>query len=140
MSGIRGVGGVPSQTSPARAPRGVGGFHLAAGQGSSAESAAGVAAAPVTTLSLLALQEAGALAERNARARSRGLALLAALASLQAALLRGSLDAGLPARLALLSDGEAAADPALAALLAEVNLRARVELARLAIPTDVTPE
>ena len=140
MSGIRGLGGVPAPPASARTARGAGGFRLATGPGAAAEVAASAAAAPAAAVSLLGLQECGAVAERDARARTRGLAMLSALAALQAGLLRGAVDAGLPARLAALGEGEAAADPALAALLAQVTLRARVEMARLATATDMAPE
>lgn len=140
MSGIRGLGSMPAPPASARAARGAGGFRLAQGQGAASDVAASAAATPATALSLLGLQESGAAAERDARARARGLALLAALSALQAGLLRGVVDAGLPARLAALGEGEAAADPALAALLAQVTLRARVELARLATATNMAPE
>ncbi|MBR0657567.1 flagellar assembly protein FliX, partial [Plastoroseomonas arctica] len=99
-----------------------------------------LAAAVPPGLSLLALQETGAAAERDARARARGAALIATLAALQTGLLRGSVDSAVTARLAALSEGEAAADPALAALLADITLRARVELARLRHGIDVAPE
>lgn len=140
MSGIRGLGSVPAPPASARAARGAGGFRLASGQGAPVDVAASAAAAPATALSLLALQESAAVAERDARARARGLALLAALSALQAGMLRGVVDAALPARLAALGEGEAAKDPALADLLAQVTLRARVELARLAAAADMARE
>ncbi len=137
MSGIRGLGGVPAPIAPGRAARSAGGFRLESG---AAPATAAAAASPAAPVSLLALQEAAAVAERNARARSRGLALLQALGVLQAGLLRGVVDSGLPARLTALSEGEAAADPALAELVAQVSLRARIELARLATATDMASE
>ena len=139
MSGIRGLGGVPAPVAAARAARGGGGFRLAGGQATRTDGALAAGSVAAPALSLLALQESGAAAERDARARARGLALLDALAGLQAGLLRGAVDAGLPARLAALGEGEAAADPALAALVAQVTLRARIELARLATATDMAP-
>lgn len=140
MSGIRGLGGVPARPTSVRAAGSAGGFRLAQGQGVAVDVAAPASAVPAAALSLLGLQESAAAAERDARARTRGLAMLSALAALQAGLLRGAVDAGLPARLAALGEGEAAADPALAALLAQVTLRARVEMARLATATDMAPE
>ncbi|MDB5317238.1 MAG: hypothetical protein JWO24_3082 [Rhodospirillales bacterium] len=144
MSGIRGLGGAPVRQAGQRAPPGATrGFRIASGGANAmAPTGALVVAAPAG-LSLLALQENSAVAERDLRARSRGLALIAALAALQAGLLRGVIDAALPARLAALSEGEAASDPALAALLAEATLRARIELARMhlspPLATDVAP-
>jgi energy-converting hydrogenase Eha subunit B len=76
------------------------------------------------------VQEAGPPAERDARARRRGIAMLAALDAIQADLLAGRVDAGQVEALAALLDGEAAADPGLAAAVAAITLRVRVELAR----------
>jgi len=138
MSGIRGVGGATGSPMP-RAARSTAGFRLAA-PGVTAEAGGAAAVAPPPGLSLLALQETAAAAERDARARARGVALIAALAYLQAGLLRGRVDAALPDRLAALSEGEAAADPGLAALVADITLRARVELARLGHGFDVASQ
>ncbi len=80
------------------------------------------------------------MVERDARARRRGDALLRSLRDLQLGLLRGTID---PARLRALADlvpGEEAADPALAAALAAIRLRARVELARHGLDTGASPD
>ena len=86
-------------------------------------------------------------APRSATARALGAAMLVlsglqlmvvldgtvanlALAPLQADLLAGRLDPSRLGAIAALAEGETAADPALAAVLAAVALRARVELAR----------
>ncbi|MBR0673767.1 flagellar assembly protein FliX, partial [Neoroseomonas soli] len=81
-------------------------------------------------IGLLALQEAGPVAERDARARRRGDALLRELSGLQAELLAGRVDPARLQALAALAEGESAADPALAAAVAAIALRARIELAR----------
>lgn len=133
MVGIRGVAGSvaagPARPGRAAAPA----FRLAAGQGS---AVAGAAALGAVAPGLLALQEEGSVRERDARARRRATAVLDELAALQAELLAGAADPARLDRLARLAEGEEAADPALAAIVAEVSLRARVEIARRA--TTVT--
>jgi hypothetical protein len=84
---------------------------------------------------LLALQESAGeavdAAERDRHARTRGREVLAALASLQAAILGGGDPTAILQRLRTMTDGlPAAADPVLAAALSAIRLRARVELAR----------
>ena len=70
-------------------------------------------------------------ADRVREARRRGQEMLAALARLQRALLEGHRDLPGLRRLAdLAEDVPQAADPGLRQALAEVTLRARVELAR----------
>lgn len=138
MVGVRGVsGGIAAGRG--RAARGAGGaFSLGAGRAEGA--AAAQATAPAQPISLLVLQEAGPAAERDARARRRGDALLLALSELQRGMLGGRLD---PARLRALAApaaDEDAADPALAAALAAIRLRARVELARLGLDTAASPD
>ena len=129
MVGVRGIGGV----GPLRPGRGVraggAGFSLTA-TADGAAAAAAQAAAPASAAGLLAVQEAGPPAERDARAHRRGLAMLEALDSLQADLLAGRIHAARLDELAALAEGEAAADPALSAALDAITLRVRVELAR----------
>ncbi|WP_203077049.1 flagellar assembly protein FliX [Falsiroseomonas ponticola] len=112
---------------------GGGGFALAAGAGDSApETAAAGAAAPPG--SLLALQESGSAApveERAARARRQAAEALDDLRHLQIALLDGEGNpAGLERLSRLAAEDQAGLEPVLAGLMAEVGLRARIELAR----------
>ena len=80
---------------------------------------------------ILALQEQVADATRDRRARQHGQTLLEALAALQHAVLYGAGEAeSLRHLAALVADTPAAFDPALAAILQGIALRARVELAR----------
>ncbi len=119
-----------------RSRRGAGGFALPDAAGDAAGSSE--VAAPPTLGGLLALQESGvpdrpeALAER---ARRRASQALDELRGLQLDLLRETPDDG--ARLARLEALAAAPEPGLApelgALLAEVRLRARLELARRSV-------
>ncbi len=138
----------PAATTPARrASAGEGsGFSIAddaPGTPSAAAAAAGFA--PGALASLLAMQEAGPSAAttvaggvRDREARRHGRAVLDALLAWQRGLLRGEPEVGALRQLASIA-GEAeaeaagASDPGLRAVLAEIMLRARVELARYGI-------
>lgn len=121
-----------------RARRRGGGFALSAGAGDSvaeggaAEAGQASAAGPIG--GLLALQESGAQAQpegAEARARRRAGLALDELSGMQIDLLRGSGDPGRLERLAALAEeGGESLPPALAEMVAQVRLRARVELAR----------
>lgn len=76
----------------------------------------------------VAAREEGAARDRQAERRAT--ALLDALAMLQVALLEGRAAPAALEALAMQAEGEAAADPALVAVMAGIALRARVELAR----------
>jgi hypothetical protein len=93
-----------------------------------AEAPAATGAAGSSAVALLGLQEAPEPPDR--RARRRAGAALAELRGLQLDLLRGAPSAARATRLAALAEGEAVQDPALAAVVAEVALRARIEAAR----------
>lgn len=128
-------------TAPVAAPRPVrpaapGGRFRVAGAGSETAEPAETAAVEGVTIapSLLALQETVAAGERDARARRRAEAMLEGLAELQRGLLAGRLPrARLEALAALAAEAEVAADPRLAAIAAEIGVRAAVELARLEV-------
>lgn len=130
MLPIRGPGG-PATIRTGRAVRGgAGGFRIDAGA-AEAEGAQGAERTAATSaIGLLALQESAPAAERDARARRRGEAMLDELAGLQRDLLRGRTDPARLRRLLTLSEGEPAADPGLAEAVAGIALRVRVELAR----------
>lgn len=130
MTGLDGIGPTSPATRPvARAMVRGAGFRLPA---EAAEAPAAPAAASEVMLGgMLALQEAESWAVRDREARRRGQEMLAALARLQRALLEGHRDLpGLRHLAALAEDVPQAADPRLRQALAEVTLRARVELAR----------
>ncbi len=128
--------GLPEQT-PRAMPAGTARFAIA---GHTLPGAAiSATAAPVPLEALLAVQEADASggqessAARDRRARRHGRALLEALGGLQRALL--STDGGVSPELLqrlrmLVADPVPAADPALGAVVAQIALRARIELAR----------
>ncbi len=130
MTGLDGIGpATPAVRGPARATVRAGGFRL---PDDAAEAPAEAAAtAGVMLGGMLALQEAASGAVRDREARRRGQEILAALARLQRALLEGRRDLPGLRRLAVLAeDIPPAADPGLRQALADVTLRARVELAR----------
>ncbi len=121
------VGVISGGTMPPRRIARAGGF----GVPSVAAEAAGVAAsAALAPVCLLALQEAGPAEPDSGRARKRAAAALDELRGLQLDLLSGAADPARLARLAALAEAGPGCDPALGAVLREVSLRARLELAR----------
>ena len=85
---------------------------------------------------LLALQGVEEPTERRRKAVKRGRNVLDALDALKLGLLSGAYDTGALAQLksAAASLGEPSGDPALDAVLAEIELRAQVELAKIGMP------
>src|SRR4051795_8591819 len=85
---------------------------------------------------LLALQGVDELGERRRKAVKRGRSALDALDALKLGLLSGSFDTGALARLKAVTGGlaEPSGDPALDTVLAEIELRAQVELAKIGLP------
>ena len=85
---------------------------------------------------LLALQGVEEPGERRRKAVKRGRSALDALDALKLGLLSGSFDTGALARLKSVTAGlaEPSGDPALDAVLAEIELRAQVELAKIGMP------
>ena len=119
----------PVVRSPTRASARATGFWLPFERAEA--SLAAPAPAEVTLGGMLALQEAASGAVRDREARRHGQEMLAILVRLQRALLAGQRD--LPALrglAALAQDVPQAADPGLRQAVADVALRARVELAR----------
>jgi Class II flagellar assembly regulator len=107
-----------------------------------AESAARSATATSGTRSiggidaLLALQGVEEPSERRRKAVKRGKSALDALDALKLGLLSGTFDTGALARLKSVtaSLAEPSGDPTLDAVLAEIELRAQVELAKIGLP------
>ena len=85
---------------------------------------------------LLALQGVDEPGERRRKAVKRGRSALDALDALKLGLLSGALDAGALARLRTAAAGlaEATGDPGLDTVLAEIELRVEVELAKAGMP------
>jgi Class II flagellar assembly regulator len=121
--------------SPASAapPRGAAAARFSLGQVPAAGTAGkAAAAAPLATLdALLAVQGEGDPAERR-RSLRRGQDLLESLDRLKAALLAGRLGAGqLQALAGQLGRAGSSGDPGLDDVVAQIELRAQVELAKL---------
>lgn len=85
---------------------------------------------------LLALQGVEEPAERRRRAVRRGRTALDALEELKMGFLAGTLDQALLARLKAAASGlkDGSGDPGLDGVLAEIELRVEVELAKMAAP------
>jgi hypothetical protein len=85
---------------------------------------------------LLALQGFEEPGERRRKAVKRGRSALDALDALKLGLLSGTFDTGALARLKSVTAGlaEPSGDPALDTVLAEIELRAQVELAKIGMP------
>jgi Class II flagellar assembly regulator len=86
---------------------------------------------------LLALQGVEEPGEKRRRAVKRGRNALDALDALKLGLLSGTLDTGALARLKTVASGlsEATGDPGLDTVMAEIDLRVEVELAKIGMPT-----
>lgn len=135
---IEGTGQLRGNRPAQRARPGGGGerfsTHLDEG---TAESAPTAAAAPMTSVAaLLAVQDdSDAASRRRRRAVQRGSDLLDRLDEVRHALLTGNISASRLQALAdaLVRDRQAVDDPALAEVLAEIELRCAVELAKRGI-------
>ena len=136
---VTGPSGVGSAQGPRPARGGGGGaFHIAApqaaaghGQASAVANVSGV----VGVEALLALQDVGTPTERKRRAVGRAGRILDVLDEIKVALLDGDLSGGDLDRLrrAVREERAGTDDPKLEAVLAEIELRAAVEVAKLEI-------
>ncbi len=128
MIPIQGTGAFrPVGAAAARPAARSGGFSV----GGSPAAAAGGAVAETSLSGLLALQEAGSGVVQDREARRHGHDLLAQLSALQRDLLAGPPDAACLSRLASLAACvPEAADPGLRDIVAEIALRARIEIVR----------
>jgi len=137
MMRIQGTNGTAAAASAPKARRTAGGtFSL------EAENTTRTAAAATGTRSiggidtLLALQGIEEPAERRRRAVKRGRTALDALDALKLGLLSGTLDTAALGRLKSIATGlsESTGDPNLDTVLAEIELRVEVELAKIGMP------
>jgi hypothetical protein len=129
--------GRSAAASTARPRRAEGsGFALDTGQGARASAAPGGVAATAGLDALIALQMVGDPLTGRRRGVARGRQMLAALDDLKLDLLAGRVPAGGLARLLATVEGRErdSADERLEAILDEIELRARVELAKLGRP------
>ncbi len=137
MRGVSGVskGGTAAGTRAKGAGRFAGGFSVggpgaAASPGAASEAAGAATPVAAAGLSLLAAQENGDRAGRDAAARRRAASILDELRGLQTELLGGRPDPARMARLAALGTGEEGTDSGLREAVRAIALRARIELAR----------
>jgi len=124
-----------TSTSGARRAGGAGGAFTLDMGGAAAKPGAPTATAPAASLgalgAMLALQEFEDPRERRKRGLKRGHDLLDRLESLKIALLSGSMpDTEMDALVTTLSMRVPTDDPGLESLLDDIDLRARVELAK----------
>ena len=125
----------PSSSQGARPARSAGGFSVPS-SGAAASAGAAAAAAGVSGVAgvsaLMALQGVEDATERRRRAIRRGGGLLDRLDELKLALLAGEAGEGTLERLgrSLREERPIDADPGLNSLLAQIDLRAAVELAK----------
>lgn len=124
---ISGTGGRGNVSRPGTGPA----FNVDLGpQADRAGHAAGVAPASAVG-GLLALQEADSSTDRKRRAVRRGRSLLDLLDALRADLLAGGVSDGrLDQLMSIVAGARDQAEPGLDALLDDIELRARVELAK----------
>ena len=134
------VNGQTASSSPiqrAHASRGIGGaaFALASAQPPSGPVMVARAHDAASLDVILALQDQGARQERRRRSVRRGHAVLDRLEQLRISLLDGAVPAGLLGQLRedLASAGTPDEEPALRAVLAGIDLRAAVEMAKLEV-------
>ena len=118
---------------PAARPREAGGSRFAVEDKAPPRPGSARSSAPLATLdAILQLQSDDDPGERRRRSARRGHDLLDSLDKLKAALLGGSVPAADLGRLArALSDAGPSGDPELDAIVAQIELRAKVELAKL---------
>lgn len=114
-------------------PRGSEGARFSLGETATAGTGAARASAPLATLdAILQLQSDEDPGERRRRSARRGQDLLDALDRVKVGLLSGRMPAGDLGRLArTLASAGGSGDPGLDAVVAQIELRAKVELAKL---------
>ena len=140
---IQGTTGALAPASSSSARRGASGtFSLEDGNAARSTAAASGTRSIGGIDALLALQSVDDPGERRRKAVKRGKSALDALDALKIGLLSGSFDTGALARLKLAtaSLSEPSGDPALDAVLAEIELRAQVELAKIGMPQAGRPD
>ena len=133
---IQGANGTAVAAKPGAARRApTGGFSLGEADTSSQPGATGGLRAISTVDALLALQGIEEVGERKRRAVAKGRNALDLLDRLKVGLLDGSVDTSTLARLKVAADGltEGSGDSGLDSVLAEIDLRVAVELAKAGV-------
>ena len=140
---IQGTAASPAPASSPTARRAASGTFSLAGD-TAARAATGTSGARSVggIDALLALQGVEEPGERRRKAVKRGRSALDALDALKLGLLSGTFDTGALARLKSVaaSLAEPSGDPALDSVLAEIELRAQVELAKIGMPQSGRPD
>lgn len=122
--------GVSSRPAAGRAAGGAE-FRLAEAGPATRAVSSPMVSAPAGIDALLALQAVGDATEGRRRAVKRGRTLLDTLEEMRADLLSGRVDpAALDRLVGVLAEGREAANPQIDALLDDIELRVRVELAK----------
>ncbi len=132
ISGYAPLAGVTGRNQKKRSDGTSGGFDLGGGTSSSAASGTSAGAGIAGIQALLALQEVDDPLTGRRKAVARGHDLLDTLENVKADLLAGRISPELLARLmAMLDRREPSGDAKLEQVIDEIELRARVELAKL---------
>lgn len=132
---ITGTNATSLSATPSAARRAAGGtFTLSEGDTPSKTSSASGLRSVGTLDSLLALQGIDDLLERKKRGAAKGRRALDVLDELKLGMIDGSLDTGTVARLKVAAEGltDSTGDSGLDGVLAEIDLRVAVELAKAA--------
>ena len=132
MAAIDGIGRTGTARLGARGPaRNPAGAFSVPAEAATATAETAEAAPAAALASMLSLQELGGNAAQDREARRHGQEVLAALATLQRALLVSGDDAAALQQLGeMLAAVPRASDPRLAAIVSAIVVRAKVELAR----------
>jgi len=133
---VYGPNGAALATAPTTSRRAAsGGFSVSEGEAPRQTGTAGSLRAISTVDALIALQGVEDPTERKKRAVVKGRHALDLLETLKLGLLDGSVDQSMLARLKVAADGltETSGDPALDAVLGEIDLRLAVELAKAGV-------
>jgi hypothetical protein len=132
ISGYTPASGVKGRSVKKRDGEGGGGFNVASGDRAAASAGSGAAASISGIGALLALQEVDDPLVGRRKAVARGNDLLDGMESLKADLLGGRVSAERLDRIVgMLSKRADSGDPQLEGVIDEIELRAKVELAKL---------
>jgi hypothetical protein len=134
---IQGTGAALAPASSPTAKRGASGTFSLEGEASARSATATSGTRTIGGIdALLALQGVEEPGERRRKAVKRGRSALDALDALKLGLLSGTFDTAALARLKSVTAGlaEPSGDPGLDTVLAEIELRAQVELAKIGMP------
>jgi hypothetical protein len=133
---VNGLAGTAAASTPSSARRaGAGGFSVSEDSSAKSPAQTGGLRAISSVDALIALQAVEDPTERRKRAVQKGRKALDVLDGLKVSLLEGDLDSSAIGRLKSTVDGlrQGSGDPGLDAVLAEIELRVEVELAKVSL-------